>query len=487
MSLSDWVGSLRSQRYSPLPISTAINPGLHQSSSIRRRKILQCSTVTILVLLIIGSVLSQSSLRISLTSVDQAPLDTQLPTLKLNELEDDVKSSHGQDMWGWTEDMGWRQSPDKNLKNLGITAEQAYHLNVEAGENGMVERVFSVSLYFRRLYDFAVTFPSRLHSPFLSSIYAHLPPKHGHILPDYPTQQKSLQEMVSYKYIHMTDKTFDPNNYLIQAWVDMNEKEGWKLNFLDDAQATEWVTRNFKNSDIEWAWKFMHRGVLRADLLRYLLPLVQGGVYSDVDTRPIRPIEQWGHVNVEFLDISSTDGETWASSLSAEPSVIVGIEVDIHVNLEWERYWPRPFAISPNHPIFIDAVRRVVNATVVVQEWEQWRDKEVVRLETEKPKDWEIEAAKLKEQERSDVMNVMEWTGPGLFTDSVMAFLLVRYNVTWHRLRGLDHPLRIGDVLILPVTAFSPGVLHDFQAEGPDSPQANVFHNFRGSWKSEGL
>nr|ODO03883.1 hypothetical protein L204_00223 [Cryptococcus depauperatus CBS 7855] len=146
MSLSNWVGSLRSQRYSPLPISTAINPGLHQSSSLRRRKILQCSTVTILVLLIIGSVLSQSSLRISLTGVNQAPLDTQLPTLTLNELEDDIKSSHGQDMWGWTEDMGWRQSPDKNLKNLGMTAEQAYHLNVEAGENGMIERVFSVPL-----------------------------------------------------------------------------------------------------------------------------------------------------------------------------------------------------------------------------------------------------------------------------------------------------------------------------------------------------
>jgi alpha 1,6-mannosyltransferase len=54
--------------------------------------------------------------------------------------------------------------------------------------------------------------------------------------------------------------------------------------------------------------------------------------------------------------------------------------------------------------------------------------------------------------------------------------LLARYNVTWHRLRALDHPLRIGDVLILPITAFSPGGEPDFHAEPGDSIQADVIH-----------
>jgi alpha 1,6-mannosyltransferase len=56
-------------------------------------------------------------------------------------------------------------------------------------------------------------------------------------------------------------------------------------------------------------------------------------------------------------------------------------------------------------------------------------------------------------------------------------FLRVRYNVTWHRLRGLDHPLRIGDVLILPITAFSSGGEPDFQAGDEDDPQADVVHD----------
>lgn len=137
--------------------------------------------------------------------------------------------------------------------------------------------------YFRRLYDFVVTLSMRLHSPFLSSLHDHLPPACIDALPDYPNSQPYLPSMVSYKNIHMTDKTFDPENKFIQSWAETNSKDGWRINFLDDQQAQDWVEMNFRRTDVEWAWNFMHRGVLKADFLRYLLPLVQGGVYSDVD------------------------------------------------------------------------------------------------------------------------------------------------------------------------------------------------------------
>ncbi|EIW65789.1 hypothetical protein TREMEDRAFT_70437 [Tremella mesenterica DSM 1558] len=293
--------------------------------------------------------------------------------------------------------------------------------------------------------------------------------------------------MISYKHIHQTDKTFK-NSEETRAWVNMNKADGWTLNFLDDQAAAAWTKDLFHDTDIEWAWDYMHRGVLRADFLRYLLPLVQGGVYSDVDTLPLRPIEQWGHVRVEYLDISVTDGSDWRSKLSTYPAVIVAIDVDVHAKKGWDKEWPRAVDICqwtlasvPNHPIFLDAVRRVVNSTRVVEAWEIWRAEEIVKLE-EAGED----ASDLRGQHTDHAMSVMEWTGPGLFSDSVMAFLLARYHVTWHRLRGLDHPLRIGDVLILPISAFSPGGEADFGAEGPDTPQANVLHEFRGSWKSGG-
>ncbi|KIR64011.1 alpha 1,6-mannosyltransferase [Cryptococcus bacillisporus CA1873] len=499
MSFLGWLNR-RSNKYSSLPTSNASsghpNPELFQSSLARRKKLQQIGLGAVFSLLLFGAVVRHSALPQSLATGQndyegQGGVPAMTGDLSANPNQKNPSEASGEtalesEIPGWTEAMGWKPSSHKGLADLGEIAEQRYKLNVDAEERGTRE-------YFRRLYDFAVTLPMRFHSPFLSSLHDHLPPACIDALPDYPNSQPYLPSMVSYKNIHMTDKTFDPQNKFIQSWAETNSKDGWRINFLDDQQAQDWVEMNFRRTDVEWAWNFMHRGVLKADFLRYLLPLVHGGVYSDVDTQPIRPIEQWGQLDIDYLDLTATDGPSWRTALSTHPSVIVAVDVDVHSKQGWEHSWPRPLGIcqwtlssAPNHPIFLDAVRRVVNASHVVQAWEERRDEEITRLERERPRGWSQEVDRLQKLGRSEVMSVMEWTGPGLFTDSVLAFLLARYNVTWHRLRGLEHPLRIGDVLILPITAFSPGGEKDFRAEGPDSPQANVLHNFRGSWKSDG-
>ncbi|WWD21213.1 hypothetical protein CI109_105697 [Kwoniella shandongensis] len=554
-SLSGWLSNLRSTKYSLLPTSSsgAATPNLeplhsggghHHAAAGRRRRLFQASALAFAVIVIAGlllhggtgtkqelteEIISVPAPKTTTTTIitvpepvtepyDEDPSELSPPPMDEDETttpsvptddEDTEKpppsvdmdgkpwgklesgeligeEEEVEDMWGWTEEMGWRHTPGSGLTYLGQVAESAYRLHITKGEQGMKD-------YFRQLYDFAVTLPMRFHSPFLSSIHTHLPPDYPNLVPDYPEAKPTLPAMINYKQIHQTDKKFDESNPLIKLWQDMNGPDGWTLNFLDDDGAGDWVDKYFARSDIEWAWKYMHRGVLRADFLRYLLPLVKGGVYSDVDTRPLRPIEQWGLIDVEYLNVSATDGPFWRSKLSTHPSVVVAIDVDVHAYENWQGSWPRPLGIcqwtlssAPNHPIFIDAARRVVNSTKVVQEWETWKTEEIERLEEEKEEGWEKTVKELGEQGKDHAMSVMEWTGPGLFTDSVMAYILARYNVTWHRLRGLDHPLRIGDVLIMPITAFSPGGERDFRAEGKDSPQANVEHDFRGSWKQEG-
>jgi alpha 1,6-mannosyltransferase len=93
--------------------------------------------------------------------------------------------------------------------------------------------------------------------------------------------------MISYKHIHQTDKTRDSAQEAGKPWSKLNMKDGWQVKFLDDDGAFDWVGSVFEGSDVEWAWRYMHRGVLRADFLRYLLPLVEGGVYSDVDVSAV--------------------------------------------------------------------------------------------------------------------------------------------------------------------------------------------------------
>jgi hypothetical protein len=48
----------------------------------------------------------------------------------------------------------------------------------------------------------------------------------------------------------------------------------------------------------------------------------------------------------------------------------------------------------------------------------------------------------------------------------------------------LPGPLRVGEVVILPVTGFSPGV-GLFGAQATWDAEAMVEHQFRGSWKDE--
>jgi alpha 1,6-mannosyltransferase len=130
---------------------------------------------------------------------------------------------------------------------------------------------------------------------------------------------------------------------------------------------------------------------------------------------------------VEYLDISKTDGPRWKASLSSHPSVIVAIDVNVHAKLDWWEGWPRAVGIcqwtlsgAPYHPIYLDAVRRVINSTRVVEAWEEERQAMIDRLEDDRPEDWEMEVAMLRAQGRSTAMEVMEWTGPGLFSDAVI-------------------------------------------------------------------
>jgi alpha 1,6-mannosyltransferase len=55
-------------------------------------------------------------------------------------------------------------------------------------------------------------------------------------------------------------------------------------------------------------------------------------------------------------------------------------------------------------------------------------------------------------------------------------YLLARYQVPWQHLRGRRTPLRIGEVMILPITAFSPNGEPDFGAETDKSPQCDLVH-----------
>ncbi|KEP54380.1 rhomboid family protein [Rhizoctonia solani 123E] len=269
--------------------------------------------------------------------------------------------------------------------------------------------------------------------------------------------------------IYQTSKTEPRGDWKSSTWQNIPGYTYW---FFDDELADKWVRDVFGGTEMEKVWDVFGPGIKRSDLLRYLLVMTEGGIYSDMDTVRLKDLDQWGH----------GAGRQGPESKGL-PSVFVGIEADVGTRSDWHKWWPRPlqmvqwtFAAAPLHPILIDTVRRVHHVTAII--------------EAKKAKNETSNATDLKEHwvggellRNDGTVSIMEWTGPGVFTDSVIRYIAAEHNITWPALKNLRKPLRIRDTVVLPVTGFSPGV-GMFGAGDTSNEQAMVQHLFAGSWKS---
>jgi alpha 1,6-mannosyltransferase len=212
--------------------------------------------------------------------------------------------------------------------------------------------------------------------------------------------------------------------------------DGATLQLLWSDQDCEELIRARYSSLCEVARSLPHP-VMRADLFRYMVLSAFGGVYSDVDTRLLRPVDSW----IEHAP-------------AAPPArLIVGIEADPDRS-DWADWYSRrlqwcqwTLASAPGHPVLADVIEESTRRI-----------------------------------RRGVGTSVMELTGPGVWTDSVNRWLEQAHGRHWSEFVGLREAVRVGDALLLPITAFSPGIGH--MGAGPtSSPDALVEHLFMGSWK----
>lgn len=320
------------------------------------------------------------------------------------------------------------------LTSLGLEADKSYKLGST-----------NLPYYHASLEGFIDTaFPSSLQSTLKKQLNQYLDLNSDPKLPKRPD------------LVWQTNDVY-PENKKTRSWGNLNE--GYRVRFLNDEDADEWVRTTFKGSAIEWTWDHLPHIVMKADLLRYLFMLVEGGVYSDIDTTCLKPISKWG-------SDPDVKGEPRGGS---EPAAIIGIEADVGNREDWHKWWSRPIqlvqwtlAFSPGHPIVLDTIRRIHLKT---QQAEELLGNALGAIPGEYIAD-----------------SVVEWTGPPVFTDSAFRFMQIETGLDWPALKDLRKPLRVGSVTILPVTGFSPGV-GNFGAQGTEDAQAMVHHDFGGSWK----
>ncbi|PWY96485.1 alpha-1,6-mannosyltransferase subunit [Aspergillus sclerotioniger CBS 115572] len=211
--------------------------------------------------------------------------------------------------------------------------------------------------------------------------------------------------------------------------------------------------------DVYEAYDSMPLPVLKADFFRYLILLARGGIYSDIDTTALKPASDWLPSELDLATVGA----------------VVGIEADPD-RPDWHDWYARRIQFcqwtiqaKPGHPIMRDIVSYITEETL--------RMKKAGILKTGKMD-----------------KTVMEYTGPGAWTDAVFRYFNnpdyfniepgSTLNVTYEDFTNQQGYKKVGDVVVLPITSFSPGV-HQMGAGDIDDPMAFVKHHFGGTWKDD--
>lgn len=223
----------------------------------------------------------------------------------------------------------------------------------------------------------------------------------------------------------------------------------WRYERITDANMDAYVRERLVKTDPSIADLFaaLTDPILRADLLRYLILLREGGVWADIDVLPHRPVPEW--VPEQYRD---------------RVNLVAGIETDHHKQPVWSGL---PYSVvlcqyvvlaKPGHPALRVLVDRVVGSLQRLLGGK--RPGEVITFD-----------------------DVMATTGPFMFTDVLMQYFrnVTGVEHTGNEMDRLAEPLLIGDVLVLPKDSF--GWLPQENTHAKGDPMILVEHLFISTWR----
>jgi mannosyltransferase OCH1-like enzyme len=229
---------------------------------------------------------------------------------------------------------------------------------------------------------------------------------------------------------------------------------------LTDDNDMYYVEMNFgpaglDRPDIVYCYRSLTARIIKADLLRYLVLYLEGGVYADIDVEALQPIKDFvpSHFNKADLDL------------------VIGIEVD-----------EPSFA---NHAILGPKSQSFCQWTIMSKP----RNPAILRMINNVIK-WLAETAKAQDVEISEITlnfdNVLSGTGPSAFTAAILAEMRVQANraIEWNMFHNMSEPKLVGRILVLTVKEFAAGQGHSNSGDR-DSKAALVRHYYHASlWPS---
>jgi mannosyltransferase OCH1-like enzyme len=239
-----------------------------------------------------------------------------------------------------------------------------------------------------------------------------------------------------------------------QSWIAKNPD--YRYEVLTDLNDMAYVETHFgpdglDREDIVYVYRELTARIIKADLLRYMIMYIEGGVYTDIDVEALRPISNFIPPRWKEEDVD----------------MVVGVEIDqpefsSHAVLgtKCKSFCQWTFMCKPKLPVMMKLIENIIVwlRSVAVQQGVP------------------ISQVKL------DFDQVISGTGPSAFTNAILDDIEQRTGekVSWDAFHDLSESTLVGGVLVLTVEAFAAGQGHS-DSGTHETKQALVKHHYHAS------
>ncbi|KAL2819282.1 nucleotide-diphospho-sugar transferase [Aspergillus cavernicola] len=241
---------------------------------------------------------------------------------------------------------------------------------------------------------------------------------------------------------------------MARSWVSRNQ--GHRYEVLTDQHdiyyvETHFGPNGFNRPDIVEVYSSLTANIIKADLLRYLVMYVEGGLYADIDAEALKPIDRFIPDRYDEHEID----------------MVIGVEIDEpdfrdHAILgqKSRSFCQWTFICKPHLPVML---RLTDNILAWVHGLSDKQGKPISELEM-------------------DFDDVITGTGPSAFTSAVLMemSMAVGHNIDWDTFHNMAESKLVGGFLVLTVEAFAAGQGHS-DSGNHDARMALVKHHYHAS------
>ena len=249
-------------------------------------------------------------------------------------------------------------------------------------------------------------------------------------------------------------QSLDKKNIFTSDWIASAPGYGYSL--VEQQDADDFVDSHFPSRpEIAETFHALRNPAVKSDFLRYLILLARGGLYTDLDTQPLTPPEDW-----------------LPAARRRDAHLILGLESDLAIDhgpsfpKEPVQFSQWTIAAAPNHPLLERMVNRTMDALHDIARRQGVKIGEITYTDKE----------------------VLDVSGPHGWSEAVIGYLRdVDPGIEdLGDFFGTDRPRYIKDTVVLPVESFRADYLCGWGLKWrlDSTRRCLVRHWFTGSWRT---